>query len=125
MIEVKNATLMNSSFSASLNKVCSMVWGRKTDEAVFGILDSVVERQNTLNKLYKKYFDDAKIDQDKPSKKSVVDFNANWEPILEDVSKIEGEKITLSVKEEAGLSGMDRYLLRELFDVVPAEDKKG
>ncbi len=117
MIAIKNSTLMNNGFSESLNKICSMVWGRKIDQEIFKVLDEVTEKQNSLNRLHKKYYADAKINPQKPNQASVDAFNANWEPILEEVSQLGVERISLVLKGDNSLSGMDRYFLREIFDI--------
>lgn len=116
MLKIKNETLLNPAFSRAMQTVCAMVWGRKTDEAVFKVLDSVTAKQNDLNRLYKKYFAEAKISPEKPSADSVAAFNKLWEPVSTDISEIKDTRITLTLKGEAGISGMDRYLLKEIFD---------
>lgn len=117
MLKIKNETLMSSNFSQAMSRICSMVWGREADESVFLILDAVTEKQNHLNRLYKKYLTDSGVDPQNPEKGPVEAFNNLWGPIITDSSELKCSRQTLTLKADAELSGMDRFILKELFDI--------
>lgn len=105
-MEIKNEALLNPLFSQGMQRVCSQIWGSKIDREILLLLDLILEKQNELSRLYKKY-----------SAEASEEAATAWSEIAHGTSEIDADKIPLDLGEGKQLSAMERYHLRSVFEI--------